>query len=242
MNIREPVVAGQFYPATAKKLRSELDGIYSREKSRIQTSLSSKGIIGGVVPHAGYVFSAGHAMHFFDILKQSHKKTDTFLIANPNHTGLGDPVSLDEHDAWHSPLGDVEIDKDFAQHLGYPANSAAHNREHAGEVMLPLLQYFMEDEFRIVPVSMGDQSYRTAHALAEKALEAAKNLGRRVTVIASSDFSHFESKETGRRHDDKVLEKIEQLDTPGVEEVVARNRISVCGYGPIMTLDRKSVV
>lgn len=236
MNVREPTVAGQFYQANPKKLISELDGIYNREKSRIQIDLAEKEQIGGVVPHAGYVFSASHAMHYFKILQQSKKETDTFVIINPNHTGLGDAIALDENDAWHTPFGNVAIDTEFNRQLGYPLNSASHSREHSGEVMLPLIQYFFNHDFSIVPIAMADQSYHAAYELANSIMNTAEALNRKITIIASSDFSHFVSQETGRKMDDKVLEQIRNMDVQRVEQEIKKHNISVCGYGPIMTL------
>jgi AmmeMemoRadiSam system protein B len=55
-------------------------------------------------------------------------------------------------------------------------------------------------------------------------------------IIASSDFSHFETPAEGERKDDMVLEQIKNQDTEKLYDTVIKNRISVCGYGPIMTL------
>jgi len=55
-------------------------------------------------------------------------------------------------------------------------------------------------------------------------------------IIASSDFTHFESPVDGKMKDDLVLEQIEKQDSEKLYDTVIQNRISVCGYGPIMTL------
>ena len=55
-------------------------------------------------------------------------------------------------------------------------------------------------------------------------------------MIASSDFSHYVDPETGAEKDDLVLREIENLDSDKLHQTVIDNRISVCGYGPIMTL------
>ncbi len=61
-------------------------------------------------------------------------------------------------------------------------------------------------------------------------------MNRKVLIIASSDFSHFLSPKQGKEKDAFVLENIITLDSPAIEKVVHKKNISVCGYGPIMTL------
>lgn len=236
MAVRQPVVAGQFYPAGKEELQSELDSIYRKVKSKINTQNAAKGIIGGIVPHAGYVFSASHAMHYFKNLVESGEKPETFIILNPNHTGLGAPVAMDTHDTWHTPLGDAPVDMELGKNMGLSASKEAHMREHAAEVMVPLLQYFVNHPFSILPVSIGNQSYSTAHNLAQTINESARKLKRNISVIASTDFSHFVPHETGKKMDDLALNKIKAMDAPGVEKVINTHHISVCGFGPIMTL------
>ncbi len=70
MTTRLPVVAGSFYPGTKKEIDDLLDRIFSHEKQNIQISLSAKDLIGAVVPHAGYIFSAYEAVHAFEILSK----------------------------------------------------------------------------------------------------------------------------------------------------------------------------
>ena len=236
MSTRRPAVAGKFYSGSKTKLEEEIAEIYKREEDRIERDLGKYTIAGGIVPHAGYGFSAYHAVHFFDILRNHVTQFDTVVIVNPNHSGYGNPISLDENDKWETPLGIAEVDMEMAELLGYPKNSAAHKFEHSGEVMVPLLQYFLDYSFKILPVSMGEQTAQNAKTLAEKIRDASNELDTNITIVASSDFSHFLPKEEGKRKDNMVVEKIQALDTDGIENTVKSNNLSVCGYGPIMTL------
>jgi AmmeMemoRadiSam system protein B len=236
MNVRTPTVAGAFYPATPKEINRLLDRILDTEKDRIDYSFSKEQIIGCVVPHAGYVYSAYEAVHFFEILSRSETKYDTFIIINPNHTGYGEYIEIDSNDTWQTPLGEVPLDTELAGALDLPRSYRAQQQEHSAEVMLPLLQWFLDYEFRILPISMLRQNPVSALELAEKTRNANSTLNRRLMIIASSDFSHFESPSDGHRKDDLVLEQIEKQDPEKLYDTVIRNRISVCGYGPIMTL------
>ena len=236
MNVRIPTVAGSFYPGTPDEINTLVDRILEAEKEKINYSLAERKIIGCVVPHAGYVYSAYEAVHFFDIIRESGQQYDTFIIVNPNHTGYGEYIEVDSSDSWSTPLGDVPLDTEFAQKLDLPRSNRAQMQEHSAEVMLPLLQKFISYDFKVLPISMLRQNPVSALELAEKIRNANSLLDRKLMIIASSDFSHFESPADGHRKDDLVLEQIENKNSEKLYDTVIQNRISVCGYGPIMTL------
>lgn len=236
MKTREAVVAGSFYPGTKKEIDTLLDRVFTHEKQDIRTELASRNLIGAVVPHAGYIFSAYEAVHVFEILKKAPVQFDTFIIINPNHTGYGKEIEVDESERWSTPLGYVKTDTDFIQHLDLPLSDMAQSREHSGEVMLPFLQKWLNYPFKIVPICMLRQNPSTSREIAKKIFNANSLLKKKIFIIASSDFSHYVSPETGKEKDDLVLKEIEHLNSDHLYETVMKNRISVCGYGPIMAL------
>jgi MEMO1 family protein len=234
--IRKPAVAGRFYPSGKKELEELIKEIYHKEKPKIDTSLSTKEFYGAVVPHAGYIFSAYQAVHFFEILKNSSSKFDTFIIINPNHTGYGDRISLDSHAEWQTPFGNVKQDLEFLQDLNLPYSNIAHEQEHSGEVMLPMLQYFVPCEFKIAVITLSQQNPEQARILAQKIKDSSEKLNRKIAIIASSDFTHFKSPEQGFMLDEMVLEQIKNQDIDTLFKLVKEYSISVCGFGPIMCL------
>lgn len=236
MKVREPAVSGKFYPSTKNEISDLLKRIRQSEKNSIKFELAENTIIGGLVPHAGYIYSAYQAVHFFEILKRSIQTFDTFIIVNPNHTGLGSEISVDSNDAWKSPLGTVKIDFDLASQIKFNKNSDAHKYEHSGEVILPFLQYFLEYDFEILPVTLSRQNFHNAQLIAGRIYLAALKLHKRVCFIASSDFSHFVTAEYGKKADMKVIEKILKFDSEGIINTVKKNNISMCGYGPAACL------
>ncbi|MBL7111035.1 MAG: AmmeMemoRadiSam system protein B [Bacteroidales bacterium] len=236
MNIREAVVAGSFYPGTKSELMDQLDKLFLVEKDKIKSDLAEKEIIGAVIPHAGYIFSGYEAVHFFALLKKSEKQYDTIFIINPNHTGYGADIEVDNHDEWETPIGTTPLDHDFIKALDLPVAGMAQSREHSAEVILPFLQKWLEHPFKIVPVCILRQNPDTSREIAQKIFDANKQLKKKILVIASSDFSHYVDPESGAKKDDLVLKEIENLDSDKLHDTVIKNRISVCGYGPIMTL------
>ena len=235
-NIRRPAVAGQFYPEDAQELTALLENVYAEEKGHIDLNLAQKKIIGGVAPHAGYMFSAYQAVHLFEIIRHHPRNFDTFFIVNPSHSGVGNAIAYDGSDYWESPFGNVEVDKDFGEQMDLPVSSVEEKREHSGEVMIPMMQHFLDYDFKIAPVTLTIQNHRNALQLAREIHQANSKLKKEILVIASSDFSHFVTPKIGREKDQLVLDKIEELDAAGVEQVIREHHISVCGFGPIMTL------
>ena len=236
MKIRKPAVSGKFYPSRQKDIIKLLDKILNSEKENIKTELSKKQIIGGVVPHAGYIYSAYQAVHFFEILRENYQTFDTFIILNPNHTGYGAEISIDNNDMWETPLGKIKVDKELAllSHLTF--SSDAHKYEHSGEVILPLLQHFIQYDFHILPVTMSVQNFYNAQLIANRIYFAGKKLNRNICFIASTDFSHFVDPEYGKKQDFKVIEKILSFKSEDIIKTVKANNISMCGYGPVATL------
>jgi len=236
MKVRRAAVSGKFYPSNKVELAKLLDKILNSEKNNINYNLSDYKIIGGIVPHAGYIYSAYQAVHFFEILKQSKQKFDTFIIINPNHTGYGAELALDENDAWESPLGITKIDTELVELTQFSYSFAAHQYEHSGEVMLPMLQYYFDYDFKILPLTMSKQNFYNAQLIASRIHFAALKLNRNICFIASSDFSHFVSPEFGKKQDEKVIKNILDFHSEEIFKTVKENNISMCGYGPSASL------
>lgn len=236
MTTRRPAVAGTFYPGTKPAIINLIAGVMKKESPLIDRKLAQKKILGAIVPHAGYMFSAYQAVHFFEILKHSEQHFDTFFIINPNHTGYGAEIALDENDYWETPFGKVEIDWQYYPLLGFSESSTAHKYEHSGEVMVPMLQHFLNYSFKIVPVTMSKQNPENAKIIAEAIYKANKELEKKICLIASSDFSHYVDPKEGKRLDRYVIDEILNLNAEGIYRQVKEKQITVCGYGPIMTL------
>jgi len=236
MLIRQPVVSGSFYPSKAKNLKKLLGDIQDQAFNKSLEDLKIRQIIGGIVPHAGYVYSGYEAMHFFEILRQFHQPVDTFVIIHPDHYGMGEDMSVDGHDQWRTPLGTVSVDDELRAQLSIKASTTSEAKEHSAEVILPFLQHYVQHEFRILPISMKKQSIENARTLATWIAQAKEKLGKNLVLIASSDFSHYVKPEMGFYYDNVVIDRITNFDQRGLYETVMANNLTVCGYGPILTL------
>jgi len=236
MNIRKPVVAGRFYPAAKSEIEKQIEEIKQKEYPLININLKDKTIVGGVIPHAGYMFSAYQAVHFFEIVKQSKQTFETVVIINPNHTGVGHEIAFDNNEIWETPLGKVDVDTEFGQKLGISISGVEQQNEHSAEVMVPFLQHFLDFPFKIAPITLSHQTFKNAKYLAQKIKDVVDLTHRKILIIASSDFSHFLTPEQGKERDAYVIDNILNFNSVGVEKVVKEKNISVCGFGPIITL------
>jgi AmmeMemoRadiSam system protein B len=236
MNTRSPAVQGRFYPSDPKSIASSISLL---ERSRKKTQLSDEKIriLGGVLPHAAHMYSGSHSIPLFHVLKKQGIQPDTFVIINPNHSGKGPGIALDPNDYWENSLGRVAIDYEFNSLLPFEKNAIAQKNEHSAEVLIPFIQYFYpENNWKILPVCMKEQTAIAARRLGSAILEASRQLEKEIVILASSDFSHFLSPLEGYEMDQKVLNMISKRDVEGVERKIRKHHISVCGYGPIMTL------
>ena len=191
-----------------------------------------------MVPHAGYQYSGAIASHGYCKLVQNGFP-EVFIILSPNHTGYGSEVSVFNEGEWITPLGSVDVDSEFADAVISHSDIAsadflAHKYEHSIEVQLPFLQYF-SDDFKIVPITMGSQSFIASSDLAKAIFEAGNELNRSYAVIASTDLSHFNNQEKANTVDGYVLEDIDEMNEFKLFEEVIQYNITMCGYGPVIT-------
>ena len=241
--IRQPAVAGAFYPRDAENLKRLIESCFLDDSGvgfipEINDFEGQDYPINVMVPHAGYQYSGAIASHGYCKIVENGFP-EVFIILSPNHTGFGSEISVFNEGEWITPLGSVEVDGEFADEIISVSDFAsadfhAHIREHSIEVQLPFLQYFSSD-FKIVPITMGTQNFLTSTDLANAIFEAGNKLDKSYCVIASTDLSHFNNQEKANKVDGFVLEDIEEMNEFKLFEEVIQYNITMCGYGPVMT-------
>jgi len=229
MALREPVAAGSFYPKEKEELRQQLQEFFKGLPAQKKTNCI-------IAPHAGYVYSGRTAAFAFNALQESR----CFAILGPNHTGFGPAISISDADEWETPLGRIKVDSALREKLlagtGIEADDSAHVQEHSIEVQLPFLQFLFK-ESRILPITLME------HRLPEllKLAKAIASLGENISVIASSDFTHYEPKQAAEKKDGSAIKRIADLDVKGFHEMVLAQNMSICGFAPITALMQYAV-
>ena len=236
MRTRSAAVEGRFYPSTKSRIFDQIMDIEQSGRYP-EPDLSPDKVFGAVLPHAGHIYSGYQTIPFFQLIRRHSLYPETFIIVHPNHSGHGKPLAIDESEQWSNSIGEVPVDTELAKAMELPYDNRAHAREHSAEVIIPFLQYFLSDHpYSIVPVCMMDQTHKNASLVAEQIIHAVKKTERKIMLIASCDFSHFLPPSEGSEKDQLILDHILERNAPGVERAVIENRVSVCGYGPIMSL------
>jgi AmmeMemoRadiSam system protein B len=227
--VREPAVAGRFYPANVNRLNKDLDSYLSFELKKVPA-------IGCIAPHAGYMYSgqvAGAVFSRIDI--PSH-----CIVMGPNHTGRGHPLAIMTQGSWRTPLGELAIDTGLAKQLMkiFPAiteDSEAHRFEHAIEVELPFLQK-LKPKLLFVPIAVGTGRLVILEHLGKAIAEVLQARTARVLIVASSDMNHYEDDASTRVKDHKAIDRILALDPRGLHETILNESISMCGFGPSVAM------
>lgn len=229
MGVRYPAVAGRFYPKDPGTLRADMLSYLAPGETKVDA-------LGCIVPHAGYVYSGRIAGAVFSKINIPSR----CIILCPNHTGLGRPLSIMSEGTWETPLGPVPIDPDLANAMKdsfspLTEDSEAHHAEHAIEVELPFLQTLRPD-VTFVPVALGTGQFDLLEALGHALANVILAQAAPVLIVASSDMNHYESDETTRTKDAYAIEQILALNPRGLFDVVRKENISMCGFGPAVAM------
>jgi len=202
-HIRKPAVSGKFYPANKDELSSTINNfILEAELLTIEGEI--KGLI---VPHAGYQFSGQVAAYAYKTLEK--QAIDTIILIGPSHYEQFEGASVYSKGYYETPLGKIKVDEKVAQKVidsskKISFRESIHIDEHSLEVQLPFLQKVLNNDFKIVPIIIGNQS-KTVDILI-KALKQV--IDKNTLIIASSDLSHYPSYEDAKYADNKVIKAI----------------------------------
>ena len=223
--LRHPAVSGQFYQGSGSRLEQQVSQYLQAGKGRERA-------VGILVPHAGLVYSgavAGAVYSSIDMPK-------TFVMIGPNHTGLGARIALMDEGEWEVPTGKLRIDRKLASRILQNEHQAerdarAHTFEHSLEVQIPFIVHFSPD-IAIVPIAILSATYDQCVRLAEAIAKAVQSVDYPVTILASSDMSHYVPDRMARQKDKAALDHMLAMDPRGLFDTVVRERISMCGYLP----------
>jgi len=233
--IREPVVAGQFYPDKKEELKNMIKYCFDHKYGpRKQIKESSEQVYGVICPHAGYVYSGPTACHSYNAI--SLQNPELVIIIGPNHFGVGKNVATMFDANWKTPLGLVEVDSDSAQEIAEKCNvididNYSHSQDHSLEVQIPMLQSLLSNEFKILPIILLSQDLETARDVGNAMSEIAKK--KDSIIVASSDFTHYEENSFAHLQDKALIEPILDMDVEQFYQVLREKRVTACGFGAI---------
>ncbi len=191
---------------------------------------------GCVVPHAGYIYSGHVAGAVYGALRLPSR----YILMGPRHRPPGEPLAIVSKGFWRTPLGDAKIDEALAAELKRACtllreDDVAHRAEHSLEVQLPFLQHCAGD-FSFVPVALGTDRFAALEDLGRAVAKVVAAQRDPVLIVSSSDLNHYESDALTRVKDRRAIDQILALNPRGLYDTVRREGISMCGFGPTVSL------
>jgi AmmeMemoRadiSam system protein B len=188
--VRQPAVAGAFYPGQAAALSRDVLALLAAARSDAATNAAStKAPKAIIVPHAGYVYSGPTAALAYARLAAGRKTIRRVVLLGPVHRVPVRGLALPGTDSFATPLGQIEVDQDAVAAIAalpqVVVSPAAHALEHSLEVQLPFLQSVLDD-FMLLPLAVGD-------ATPVEVAQVLETLwgGEETLIVISSDLSHF---------------------------------------------------
>jgi AmmeMemoRadiSam system protein B len=259
--IRKAAVAGRFYPGSASSLNDMIEQCYKDKTfgpGELPSYKPSKDMsaIGGIVPHAGYVYSgAGAAFTVSELFKKG--VPDTVIIFGTTHTGYRGIATM-VSGSWLTPLGEISVDSELAKQIvskGIAKDDpnafigGYHSGEHNIEVQIPWIQHaakIANVTITIVPIALGVFEYGKIEKFTRDLIELLKltiESGKAVKILASSDMTHKEISnafkpeaevESAKQADSKVIDAIKGMNPSAVFEWAEKT--TVCGPQTITAL------
>jgi AmmeMemoRadiSam system protein B len=223
--IRYPRHSGTFYPGT----RAELCRLFENfEKEKVKKEISADPI-GGIVPHAGYVFSGLTAYSTYSEIF-SRRKFQNVIVLGPSHYAFLKGVALWPEGKWVTPLGEIDISTEITEPLKlkepFVNSPELHRDEHSIEVQIPFLQ-FLNPDCKIVPLLVGDMDLPMIENAAQTLAELSQEYG--ALVIASSDLYHGYSHRECVETDNRTISTILDLDVKTFCDKAAKGEVMACG-------------
>jgi len=227
--IREPAVAGQFYPGAKPELFKMVSGLVNKNATQ-------KKALGIVSPHAGFIYSGIVSGAVFSGVKPAA----SYIVIGPNHTGRGRPFSLMKIGAWLTPFGRIQVNKRLAGDLLKRSrflqdDPVAHAFEHSVETQIPFVQ-FVNEGATFVPIILSNAGVDIYREIGNDIAESIKQYPSDVLIVASSDMTHYEQQKIVVDKDKEAINAILELDEEKLLKKIKDFDISMCGYAPVVVM------
>lgn len=187
--VRESIVAGQFYPAGPADCRRTLHGCL--DAARRPTTLPGR-VLGGVVPHAGWMCSGHVAGGVFAAIAASWQPR-TLVLFSAAHRWVSRRAAVFAAGEWKTPVGALAVDEELAQRVVAASeeivtDASAHEFEHSLEVQMPFVKELFPDA-GILPIMVAPvEGASRIGASVGKAIVAS---GCSAAVVGTTDLTHY---------------------------------------------------
>lgn len=229
LDLRPSPIAGTWYEGMPKPLAARVDEFLAAVKL---PEIKGK-VIGVIAPHAGHKYSGQVAAHAFAALRGL--SPDLVVILSPFHNFAPYQLITTSHQAYATPLGSIEVDKEMMaglqKNLGIPISPISNDKEHSLEIELPFLQRVLKKEFKLLPIMVRAQEENVAKNLGKALARTLKN--KNAIFVASTDLSHFYDQQTAHIFDHEMLRCFESFNPFSIFEAEQTGKGYACGHAAV---------
>ena len=237
MATRSADFAGSWYPGRGADCRRAIE-----EFSQPSVPCPSGIAVGGIVPHAGWVFSGQIACNVIRCLSEQSSPDTVILFGRHLHPSSKSYIMTEG--SWATPLGDLEIDAEVGKKLQaeFPfvvETPTRYDQDNTIELQLPFIKHYLP-EAKILP--LGVPPALGSLRVGERAVEISRELGRKTLVLGSTDLTHYgynygyAPKGVGKaavewvknENDKRLVDRILQMDAEEVLRESLTNHNACC--------------
>jgi len=187
--VKEPNVAGGFYPADAAELSASVKGYLAAAA----TATPAEGVVVLFAPHAGYPYSGAVAALAYKQLEG--RKPATVVLLGPSHHSAAEEIATGTYDGYRTPLGTAAVDTAFVTDVQRKCadvryDNAPFAEEHGLEVQLPFVQTLFPDA-RVAPFIFCEHDATSADRFGRALASAVAARRDDVLIVVTCDLSHY---------------------------------------------------
>lgn len=232
LDLRPSPIAGIWYEPNPQTLASNIDSYLNDA----QLPQLNGDVIAVIAPHAGHKYSGAVAAHAFAALR--NLTPGLIVILSPYHSHSHHPLLTTAHQAYSTPLGDIEVDQaalaELQTTLDILITPIANDKEHSLEIELPFLQRALKNEFKLLPIMIHTQEMQIAQKLGVALAQTLKN--KNALIVASTDLSHFYDQKTANILDSEMLKRFESFNPESIFEAEQKGKGFACGHAAVASM------
>ncbi|MBV6401029.1 MAG: hypothetical protein CNIPEHKO_01326 [Anaerolineales bacterium] len=229
LDVRPSPIAGTWYEGNAKNLARVVDEYLNNA----QLPELDGEVVAVIAPHAGHRYSGGVAGFSFATVR--NLQFDLVVVISPFHNLSNYPLLTTAHNAYGTPLGDIEVDKstlaELSSRLDIPITPVFADKEHSLEIELPFLQRALMGDFKLLPIMIRAQEVDVAKKLGLALAQVVKD--KNALFVASTDLSHFYDQTTANMLDAEMLKRFESFNPESIFEAEHTGKAFACGHAAV---------
>ena len=188
MTTRKAVFAGSWYPDSAESCKRQIEAFLNEGPEPEQAPGSW---LGGIVPHAGWIYSGRLACNVINWLKDEAQSDVVVIFGMHLHPGSSNYLMA--QGAWETPLVDLPVAQELADHLTQrftfvEETPRRFTQDNTIELQLPFVKYLLDPG---AILAIGVPPVKDSLNIGRAVADWARQQGCRLKVIGSTDLTHY---------------------------------------------------